>query len=162
MAINFPYAAFGLSALLACTAVFAQSGPPSEEAKGTPRVLPRPDYHFPGKVGRTVADSDPAQFPQPVKAPPGAPNVVVIILEDVGFGQFGTFGRATPTPELDKLAAQGLRYNEFHTDALCSPTRASLITGRNDHEASFGGIAHAHHWLMARQEMSKTATSPSD
>jgi len=108
--------------------------------EGTPDSLPRPDFHFTGQVGRTYQDSDPAQFPQPVQAPRGAPNVVLILLDDVGFGQFSTFGGGVPSPTMDRLAAEGLRYNHFHTTALCSPTRAALITGRNHHSASFAGI----------------------
>jgi arylsulfatase len=87
---------------------------------GTPSVLPRPDFHFPGNVGRTYLDSDPPQFPQPVQAPQGAPNVVLILLDDAGFGQFSTFGGGVPSPTMDQLAAEGLRYNTFHTTALCS------------------------------------------
>lgn len=111
-----------------------------DTSSGTPDVLPRPDFHFHGQVGRTYQDSDPAQFPQPVQAPKGAPNVVLILLDDVGFGQFSTFGGGVPSPTMDRLAAEGLRYNHFHTTALCSPTRAALITGRNHHSASFAGI----------------------
>src|SRR5262245_26145312 len=107
---------------------------------GTPEVLPRPDFHFPGEVGRTYLDSDPAQFPQPVAAPPGAPNILLILLDDVGFGQFSTFGGGVPSPTMDALAKRGLRFNRFHTPALCSPTRAALITGRNHHSAAFAGI----------------------
>lgn len=107
---------------------------------GTPSVLPRPDFRFSGEVGRTVPDSDPAQFPKPVKAPEGAPNIVLILIDDAGFGQFSTFGGGIPSPTMDRLAAQGLRFNRFHTTALCSPTRAALITGRNHHSAAFAGI----------------------
>src|SRR5262244_890688 len=99
----------------------------------TPSVLPRPDFHFPGTVGRTYLDSDPPQFPQPVQAPKNAPNVVLILIDDAGFGQFSTFGGGVPSPTMDELAAEGLRFNRFHTTALCSPTRAALITGRNHH-----------------------------
>jgi arylsulfatase len=106
----------------------------------TPDILPRPDFHFEGEIGRTYKDSDPATFPQPVQAPKGAPNVVVILLDDVGFGQFSTFGGGVPSPTMDRLAAEGLRFNRFHTTALCSPTRAALITGRNHHSTSFAGI----------------------
>ncbi|WP_315385864.1 arylsulfatase [uncultured Stenotrophomonas sp.] len=109
-------------------------------ASGTPDVLPPPDFHFRGEVGRTYLDSDPAEFPQPVQAPPGSPNIVLILLDDVGFGQFSTFGGGVPSPTMDRLAQEGLRYNHFHTTALCSPTRAALITGRNHHSASFAGI----------------------
>ena len=106
----------------------------------TPDILPRPDFHFTGEVGRTYLDSDPATFPQPVQPPPGAPNILLILLDDVGFGQFSTFGGAVPSPTMDRLAKEGLRYNYFHTTALCSPTRAALITGRNHHSTGFAGI----------------------
>lgn len=110
---------------------------------GTPSVLPPPDFHFPGNIGRTYRDSDPAQFPQPVQAPKGAPNVVLILIDDAGFGQFSTFGGGVPSPTMDKLAAEGLRYNRFHTTALCSPTRAALLTGRNHHSVASGVIQEA-------------------
>ncbi|MCA9879568.1 MAG: sulfatase-like hydrolase/transferase [Thermomicrobiales bacterium] len=103
-------------------------------------VLPQPDFRFPGTVGATSATSDPPQFPQPVAPPPGAPNVLLVLVDDAGFGQFGTFGGATPTPTADRLASEGLRYNRFHTTALCSPTRAALMTGRNHHPAATGVI----------------------
>jgi arylsulfatase len=117
----------------------SKAGPPPLAA--TPSVLPRPDFHFPGNVGRTYLDSDPPQFPQAVQAPKDAPNVVLILIDDAGFGQFSTFGGGVPSPTMDKLAAEGLRYNAFHTTALCSPTRAALITGRNHHSTAFGVIA---------------------
>jgi Sulfatase len=130
--------------LLTATGIFGQSSQTtSTDTPVSPNVLPRLDYRFTGQVGRTVADSDPAKFPQPVKPPANAPNIVVILLDDVGFGQFGTFGGAIPTPNLDKLAAEGLRYNRFHTTAICSPTRAALLTGRNHHVDATGGIAES-------------------
>ena len=107
---------------------------------GTPEVLPRPDFHFPGEVGRTYLESDPAQFPKMVHAPAGAPNILLILIDDCGFGQYSTFGGGIPSPTMDKLASEGLRYNRFHTTSLCSPTRAALITGRNHHSAAFAGI----------------------
>jgi Arylsulfatase A and related enzymes len=70
-------------------------------------VLPRPDYHFSGNVGRTYLDSAKPQFPQPVQAPKGAPNIVLILIDDAGFGQFSTFGGGIPSPTMDKLAAEG-------------------------------------------------------
>ncbi|MCP2371215.1 arylsulfatase [Agromyces terreus] len=91
-------------------------------------------------MGRTYLESDPATFPQPVEAPEGAPNIVLILLDDAGFGQFGTFGGGVPSPTMDRLRDEGLHFNRFHTTALCSPTRAALITGRNHHSASFAGI----------------------
>src|SRR5215831_15682227 len=121
------------------TATFAQDKKPDPPTTaGTPSVLPRPDFHFKGNVGRTYLDSDPPQFPQPVQAPKGAPNIVLILIDDAGFGQFSTFGGGVSSPTMDRLAAEGLRYNRFHTTALCSPTRAALITGRNHHSAATG------------------------
>src|SRR5262245_18093480 len=99
-----------LTAALAQDRAKAQAVPP---VAGTPSVLPRPDFHFPGSVGRTYLDTDPPQFPQPVQPPKGAPNVVLILLDDAGFGQFSTFGGGVPSPTMDKLAAEGLRYNRF-------------------------------------------------
>src|SRR5262245_24882172 len=69
------------------------------------------------------------------------PNIVLILLDDVGFADTGTFGGAIETPELDKLAADGLRYNNFNTASMCSPTRAALLTGRNHHRIGFGRVA---------------------
>lgn len=130
----------GLAATGRLGRVLAQ---PPEGPAGTPKVLPRPDFEFKGKVGRTYKESDPPQFPQPVQAPKGAPNVVLILLDDTGFGQYVTFGGGVPSPTMDRLAAEGLRYNRFHTTALCSPTRAALITGRNHHSAATGVITEA-------------------
>src|SRR5262249_45340928 len=123
------------------TNAFAQQIADGTTRPGTPQILPRPDFHFEGEIGRTFLESDKAQFPQPVKAPKGAPNIVLILLDDAGFGQFSTFGGGIPSPTMDKLAGEGLRYNRFHTTALCSPTRAALITGRNHHSCTFAGIA---------------------
>lgn len=115
----------------------------AQESKGTPSVLPVPDFRFEGKVGKTYLESDAPQFPQPTKAPDGAPNVVLIMLDDTGFGQYNAFGGGVPSPTLDKLSQEGLRFNRFHTTALCSPTRAALITGRNHHSAATGVITEA-------------------
>jgi arylsulfatase len=87
---------------------------------------------FPGVIGRTVAESQ-AAWPVPPRARPGAPNVLIVLLDDVGFAQFGCFGAHIRTPTLDRLAANGLRYRDFHTTALCTPTRACMMTGRNHH-----------------------------
>ncbi len=106
---------------------------------GAQQVLPKPEQDFKGKIGRTAADSTP-DFPSPLEAPKGAPNVLLILTDDVGFSAASTFGGAIPTPTFDKLAKAGLRYNTFHTTALCSPTRAALITGRNHHTCSTGVI----------------------
>ena len=87
---------------------------------------------FEGKIGRTYEDSEPWWPPLPA-APDGAPNVVVVLLDDVGYAQFGCYGSNIETPCFDELAANGRRYANFHTTALCSPTRACLLTGRNHH-----------------------------
>ncbi len=92
---------------------------------------------FSGKIGTTYQDSQSA-WQSPVQAPEGAPNVIVILLDDVGFGQTSTFGGLIPTPKLDQLAEEGLRYNRFHTTAICGPSRAALLTGRNHHSSGNG------------------------
>src|SRR5215471_21744805 len=102
-------------------------------------VLPKPEPPFHGKIGRTAKDSIP-DFPKGVEAPKGAPNVLLILTDDVGFGASSTFGGPIQTPNFDRLAKSGLRYNAFHTTALCSPTRAALITGRNHHTNASGVI----------------------
>ena len=102
-------------------------------------VLPKPEPSFQGKIGRTVKDSTP-DFPKSTEAPSGAPNVLLILVDDVGFGATSTFGGPIEMPNLQRLADEGLRYNMFHTTALCSPTRAALITGRNHHTTASGVI----------------------
>ncbi|MGB0388440.1 MAG: arylsulfatase [Ardenticatenaceae bacterium] len=94
---------------------------------------------FQGVVGRTIEDST-AWWPKPVRPPEGAPNVLMIVLDDVGFAQLNCYGADIETPHMDRLAANGLRYNNFTTTALCSPTRACLLTGRNHHSVAMGGI----------------------
>ena len=101
--------------------------------------LPPPDQPFKGKIGRTVKDSKP-DFPKGVEAPAGAPNVLLILTDDVGFGASSTFGGPIQTPNFQRVADAGLRYNTFHTTALCSPTRAALIAGRNHHSCASGVI----------------------
>ncbi|RZN30177.1 arylsulfatase [Bradyrhizobium sp. Leo121] len=100
-------------------------------------VLPPPEAPFLGTIGRTAKDSTP-DFPKEVKAPKGAPNILLILTDDVGFGASSPFGGPIPTPTLDRLAKNGLRYNQFHTTAVCSPTRTALLTGRNQHSCSVG------------------------
>lgn len=94
---------------------------------------------FRGVIGRYRKDSTP-WWPDDVHARPGAPNVLVVVLDDVGFAQFGCYGSNIETPNLDRLAAEGLRYSNFHTTALCSPTRACVLTGRNHHAVGMGRI----------------------
>src|SRR6476620_6281723 len=92
----------------------------------------RPGTSFPGRVGRTIRESSPA-WPAPVRGKPGSPNVLFIVLDDTGFGQLGCYGSPIRTPNLDRLAANGLRFNNMHTTALCSPSRVCMLTGRNHH-----------------------------
>jgi arylsulfatase A-like enzyme len=134
------------SALLAATGLTAQApqiNPPAAITVPPPppaESLPRPDFRFKGQVGRTYQDSAPPTFPGILRPPKGAPNVLLILLDDVGFGQFSVFGGGVPSPNMEKLAAQGLRYSRFHTTALCSPSRAALLTGRDHHMAATGVI----------------------
>jgi arylsulfatase A-like enzyme len=102
--------------------------------------LPKPDSAFHGKVDASRDASKP-DWPQHAKAHAGAPNVILILLDDVGFGATSAFGGPVNTPELEKLANTGLRYNRFHVNAMCSPTRAALLSGRNSHQMAFGNIA---------------------
>jgi arylsulfatase len=106
--------------------------------------LPPPTPEFKGQIGETYKDSTPDFSPAlPLTAPKGAPNVLIVILDDVGFGQIGSYGGPIDTPNIDKLATRGLRYNNFHTTALCSPSRAALLTGRNHHAVSMAAITEA-------------------
>jgi arylsulfatase A-like enzyme len=108
-------------------------------AASAQEVLPAPAVPFKGQIGLSAKDSK-SDFPQPAHAPQGAPNIVLILLDDVGFGASATFGGPVDTPTLDRLAKNGLRFTQFHTTALSSPTRAALLTGRNHHSAHTGVI----------------------
>ena len=101
--------------------------------------LPHSTPPFDGKISKLIPQSTPKKLTAP-QAPQDAPNILLIMLDDVGFGSFGNFGGPVTTPGLDKVANAGLVYNQFHTTALCSPTRASLLTGRNHHSVHMGGI----------------------
>jgi arylsulfatase len=102
-------------------------------------ILPLPEPRFQGRIGTYYTDSE-AEVPDLASAPEGAPNILLIQLDDVGFGHTSTFGGPVNTPTLQQLADGGLRYNRFHTTALCSPTRAALLTGRNHHSVHTGII----------------------
>ena len=104
------------------------------------KALPPPPQKFGGVIKDKATDSKP-YWPARVVPPKGAPNVLLIMTDDVGFGAPGTFGGVIPTPALDRIAKMGLRHTQFHSTALCSPTRAALITGRNHHMDGFGVIA---------------------
>jgi arylsulfatase A-like enzyme len=117
-----------------------QSPHPSAPDKLDRAALPVPDATFHGVAKRTLAGSKP-DFPRTVTPPRDAPNVLLILVDDAGFGNPSTFGGPCQTPALTRLAEQGLRYNRFHVTALCSPTRAALLSGRNHHAMGFGSIA---------------------
>ena len=140
--------ALALSAsVLALTAgsTFAQQttgtpGSPSATTTIDGKYLPPPPAPFGGTINLGAKDSKP-YWPPTVVPPKGAPNVLLIMTDDQGYGVSSTFGGVIPTPALDEVAKTGLRYTEFHSTALCSPTRAALITGRNHHSVGFGVIA---------------------
>jgi len=104
-----------------------------------PTNLPHGTPSFTGDITRLISDATARQLTKR-EAPEGTPNVLLILLDDVGFGSFATVGGPVPTPGLDDVAARGVTYNQFHTTALCSPTRAALLTGRNHHSVHMGGI----------------------
>src|SRR4051794_25650532 len=91
----------------------------------------------PQRIGRTLAESTAAYAP-PQRPPEGAPNVVIVLLDDTGFAQLGCFGSDIETPNIARLGAGGLRYTRFHVTALCSPTRACILAGRNHHAVGMG------------------------
>jgi arylsulfatase len=105
-------------------------------------VLPIPDRAFGGTMGRTIGQSVPdwSMIPGP-KAPEDAPNVLIVLIDDAGFGAPDTFGGPIATPNLTRVQQMGITYNRFHVTAVCSPTRAALLTGRNHHRVGFGSIA---------------------
>src|SRR5689334_12560768 len=132
------------SILLAGTSIAATStlGSARAQAPAAGReVLPIPDLK---PVGLTTYDAkDPnTKFPpiRPLRPPLGAPNVLVVLLDDVGFGASSAFGGPCQTPTAERLAGQGLKYTRFHTTALCSPTRAAMLSGRNHHAVGMGAI----------------------
>jgi Sulfatase len=103
------------------------------------KYVPAPPESFGGVVNLSAVDSKPC-WPAKLVPPKGAPNVLLIMTDDQGYGVSGTFGGVIPTPAMDRIANAGLRYTQFHSTALCSPTRAALITGRNHHSVGFGVI----------------------
>jgi arylsulfatase len=148
---RFLIAALGMSI---AGAVLAFAGPAAaQQITGTPgapnstttidgHVLPPPAQKFGGEIELNAAQSKP-YWPMRVVPPKGAPNILLILTDDVGFAAPSTFGGVIPTPALDRIAADGLRYTNFHTTSLCSPTRAALITGRNHHSVGFGVVSEA-------------------
>ena len=131
--------------VLGCASARAQQitgtpGSPSATTTIDGKYLPNPPPKFGGEIGLDVAQSRPYWQPQ-VVPPNGAPNILLIMTDDAGYGVSGTFGGVIPTPNMDRIANMGLRYTQFHSTALCSPTRAALITGRNHHSVGFGVVS---------------------
>jgi arylsulfatase A-like enzyme len=120
--------------------VTGEPGSPSATTTIDGKYLPNQPPAFGGQIGLDAKNSKPYWPPQ-IVPPKGAPNVLLIMTDDAGFGVAGTFGGVIPTPALDRVADAGLRYTQFHSTALCSPTRAALITGRNHHSSGFGVIS---------------------
>jgi Sulfatase len=138
---------------LACFALLLAGPASAQTVTGTPgsasatstidgRQIPPPPAAFGGTINLDAQNSTPYWQPQ-VVPPKSAPNILLIITDDVGFAAPSTFGGVIPTPTLDRIANMGLRYTQFHTTSLCSPTRAALITGRNHHSVGFGVITEA-------------------
>lgn len=115
-------------------------GSPSATTTIDGRYLPPAPQPFGGEIGLDAKDSKP-YWPAQVVPPKGAPNVLLIMTDDAGYGVASTFGGVIPTPTLDRVASMGLRYTQFHSTALCSPTRAALITGRNHHSVGYGVVS---------------------
>jgi arylsulfatase len=124
---NFRYLSLGVLALVTSMVLKAQ-------------VLPKPDSPFRGKIDINPKQSTP-DWPKFVTAPENAPNIVLILLDDVGFSSTSTFGGLSSTPVFDRLASEGIRYNRFNGTPMCSPTRAALLSGRNSHQVGFGRIS---------------------
>src|SRR6266480_7110351 len=114
-------------------------GSPSATTTISGNQLPPPEPKFGGVIKEDAKDSKP-YWPPRVVPLKGAPNVLLIMTDDQGYGVYSTFGGVIPTPAMDRIAKAGLRYTQFHSTALCSPTRAALITGRNHHSVGFGVI----------------------
>ncbi len=137
-------------AVVICVVVFAATRAPAQQINGVPgapsstirldgKQLPPPPLPFGGVIKESAKDSTP-WWPPRVVPPKGAPNILLIMTDDQGYGVSSTFGGVIPTPALDRIAKAGFRYTQFHSTALCSPTRAALITGRNHHSVGFGVI----------------------
>src|SRR4249920_2971642 len=122
--------------------VTGEPGSPTATTSVSGKQLPLPDPKFGGVIQQKASESTAWWRPR-VVPPKGAPNVLLIMTDDEGFGAPSTFGGVIETPALDRLAKTGLRYTQFHSAALCSPTRAALITGRNHHVAGYGVVGEA-------------------
>ena len=140
-------ASWGVTALLTAGITPAQEvtgelGAPGATITIPGKQLPPPDPTFGGVIKEKASESKPWWSPR-IVPPKNAPNVLLIMTDDCGFGAPSTFGGVVPTPALDRIAKDGLRFTQFHSCALSSPTRAALITGRNHHVAGFGVVGEA-------------------
>lgn len=146
-----------LTVLLTQAKPFIASANASEEVDR--KNLPIAPRAFTNPINKTLEGSDPL-WPHTVKAPEGAPNVVLILVDDAGFGNPSAFGGMTSTPNLERVASQGIKFNRFHVTALCSPSRAALISGRNQHAIGFGSVAEfAGGWPGYNASWPKSAAS---
>lgn len=133
--------AFVLAAMLTVAPVAAQEAAPARVVLPTDRtVLPVPEPQYPHSTVLDVRNAPPPPPRFEVKTPAGAPNVLIVLIDDMGFGQSGSFGGPINMPTVERLGQNGLRYNNFHTTALCSPTRSALLSGRNHHMNNTGSI----------------------
>lgn len=129
------HSGFAASAFLFVTQAIAQAQPAAHTTS---------DQQWKGKVEKSYKTSQPYKIDYVKKAIPGSPNVLLILLDDVGYGASSAFGGLIHTPTLDSLANNGLRYTNFHTAGICSPTRSALLTGRNHHSVGMGLFPHKH------------------
>src|SRR6266571_8624635 len=138
------------SSIQTCALLAVISSLQAQQVTGTPgspdatvtidrKQIPSPPMSFGGVIKESAKDSKP-YWPPRIVPPKGAPNVLLIMTDDQGYGVYGTFGGVIPTPAMDRIAKAGLRYTQFHSTALCSPTRAALITGRNHHSVGAGVV----------------------
>jgi len=128
-----------LAAVITCSAAVPASATTLVSGRQEAHTLTTPTAAVNAEVSRTYHDSTPSTGNIP-QAPEGAPNIVIFLIDDMGFSALSTFGGPIPSPALDTIAEQGLRYNDFHTTAQCSPTRAALLSGRNHHSANMGTV----------------------
>ena len=150
---------------LSCVSALAQQvtgvpGSPGATTTIDGKQLPPPDPKFGGVIKEKASESTAWWAPR-VVPPMGAPNVLLIMTDDVGFGAPGTFGGVVPTPALDRIAAQGLRYTNFHSTALCSPTRAAIISGRNHHSVGNGWSVKYRRGFRVTTQSSRSRRAPS-
>lgn len=130
---------WALSILASGASAATEPARAAEETVPDRTILPLPKAPFSGTIAATAAQSVPT-FPQPVRSPAGAPNILLVMTDDVGFGAASAFGGPVPTPNLERLLRRGVVYNRFHTAAMCSPSRAALLTGRQPHRVGSGSI----------------------